>query len=513
MRALILSLICLSFYVAASEPPTVLTSSGRVVGESIEGGALRFLGIPYAASTAAANRWRPPRPVTPWHGIRSAVEYGDICPQILSDSFGPWTREFLAHGDMSEDCLSVNVWTPTLKRNEKLPVFVWIHGGAFVSGSGSVPIYAGYALAKQDVVVVTFNYRLGIFGFLGHPELDGEGVHSGEFGLLDQIAALRWVQANIAAFGGDPQRVTVAGQSAGAASVRALLSTPLTDGLFSKAIMQSSAAMGIALPTSAQSAALGLAVQAQLLADNLESLRQVPATELLQLAASAELSSATPGVRFSPTLGRTFSDAFEKAPIPILTGITGNENSVIMGQWDITSKDEFAALAGKNFGDQSGAFMDLYLRDNSSIAAAARQMLRDKGLAAIWFWLQTLPADVPVFTYLFEQAPPGEPEGHGSFHSGELPYVFGTLREGGRPYTRQDRDLSALMVRYWVNFIRSGNPNGEDLEAWPELHQYQLLRFGGSRPAQAIPVMDKSRLNLYRDAVAQGSKLGIFTTR
>src|SRR5262245_13266464 len=234
-------------------------TEGALAGKQ-EGAVAAFLGVPFAAPPVGANRWAPPRPAAKWKGERTADQFAASCQQGVSpQGFGPWTAEYVVQGPVSEDCLYVNVWTPAKNAPDRLPVLVWIYGGAFSSGSGSVAIYNGAALAAKGIVVVNVNYRVGVYGFLAHPGLTAESpAHaSGNYGLLDQVAGLRWVRDNIAAFGGDPTKVTIAGQSAGAASVHHLIASPLAKGLFVRAIAQSGSGMGLPVPDRATAETVG----------------------------------------------------------------------------------------------------------------------------------------------------------------------------------------------------------------------------------------------------------------
>jgi para-nitrobenzyl esterase len=243
---------CAAVVVAAARPPAAALATVRVAGgqlagaPSADGTVVAFKGVPFAAPPIGDLRWRAPRPPAAWPGVRRADTFGANCLQNIVDARKPWTYEFMAHGATSEDCLYLNVWSPAKAAAERRPVYVYIHGGGNTEGSGSVPVYDGSGLAAKGLVVVTINYRLGAFGFLAHPDLTGEAPYhaSGNYGLLDQIAAVKWVKDNIAGFGGDPSRITVAGQSAGAFGVRNLLVSPLAAGLFQRAIAESGVSLG-----------------------------------------------------------------------------------------------------------------------------------------------------------------------------------------------------------------------------------------------------------------------------
>ena len=294
LPALIAALLCAA---PAAADPVAMTTSGALRGV-VEGGAEAFLGVPYAAPPVGEGRWRDPQPVQPWRGERDATRYGPACEQGLAGAWGPYTSEFVAGPPVSEDCLTLNLWKPAGRpkgKTGRLPVLVFIHGGAFQGGAGSLPIYNGGKLAPRGAVVVTINYRVGVLGFLAHPGLSGESPHgaSGNFGLLDQIAALRWVQANAARFGGDPANVTVSGESAGAASVNNLIVSPLARGLFARAISFSGPSMAVAMPTLKDGEANGLALAARLGAASIADLRALPAQRLIDASGRSSLTRMT----------------------------------------------------------------------------------------------------------------------------------------------------------------------------------------------------------------------------
>lgn len=287
---------------AQAASPRVTTHSGVVAGAQ-ENTVAVFRGIPYAAPPVGPLRWRPPMPAPGWAGVRSAARFGHSCWQAVSpQGFGPWTHEYVVAGDISEDCLFLNVWAP-LKKGKLRPVLVWIHGGGFNSGSGAIPIYHGAALAARGAVVVTINYRVGVFGFLAHPDLTREagGAPPANFGLMDMVAALRWVKANIAAFGGDPAAVTIAGQSAGAMAVQDLVSAPMAKGLFQRAIGESG--LPRALTSLGDAEAQGTAFAREKGATSIAALRALPA-EALQSSRGGQCGPLRSGRRWPPAAGR-----------------------------------------------------------------------------------------------------------------------------------------------------------------------------------------------------------------
>jgi len=437
--------------------PVVHTKLGDVSGTAAKlPGVSAYLGIPYAAPPVGDLRWRAPRPAAAWKGTRAADHFSPSCIQGPNTPFGPWTSEFLLLGPTSEDCLYLNVWTAA-NANARRPVLVYIYGGGFSSGSGDVPVYDGSHLAaEQGLVVVNMNYRVGSLGFLAHPELTKEAGASGDYGLMDQVAALQWVRDNIAAFGGDPRRVMIAGQSAGAMSVYLLTASPMAKGLFQRAAIESGpgglAAMGITTGARvtrprADAEKEGLAYATKLGASTLAELRALPASKLVG------------GGRFGPVVDGHFLT--EEAPetfaagrqndVPTLTGLNADEGSASPGYGKAT--------------------------------AEAVRKARDAGVAGVDRLLieRAKSAHTPAFAYYFDRAIPWpeHPE-FGAFHTAEVPYVFGTLDVLKRPWTDVDRTLSKTMMTYWANFAATGDPNGAGVPRWPAFDPARpmLMRLG-----------------------------------
>lgn len=465
----------------------VKTAGGLVQGMAIADGAIRvFKGIPYAAPPTGSLRWRAPEPVTPWTGVRDASTYGSRCTQgrLFPD---------IVFTDLSEDCLTVNLWTPAKAAGDRLPVMVWIHGGGFQAGAGAEPRHDGEAFARRGIVLVTFNYRLGVFGFLAHPELTRESGRnaSGNYGLLDQVAALRWVRDNIAAFGGDPGNVTIFGESAGSFSVSALMATPLARGLFHKAIGQSGAFFTggggtLALAPLATTEERGAKFAATVGAESLAALRERPAADLLAAALKTQ-----PG--FAPNLDgyflaedvRTTFEAGRQSHVPLLAGWNKDEmrQAVTMRPQKPTVAS-FAEDARKRFGEDADAILQAYPASTDAEALeAAAAMASDMFIGQnTWTWIEThlKTGQSPVYRYRFDRQIPIEPgrmvmgvavtaKDVGARHAGEIEYVFGTL-DGSLPkvpWEAADRALSDAMTTYWANFARSGDPNGAGLPAWP----------------------------------------------
>ena len=508
------SLLVLSTGMAVGQQPapSVTTETGIVTG-SRRDGVDAFLGIPYADDTGGQNRWRAPKPPVKWTGARDTSDFGADCqqdPPYVPPGGSPWSAEYFPTKAMSENCLFVNVWRPAERQDAKLPVMVWIHGGGFSGGSGSVPLYDGASLAARGIIVVTLNYRVGVFGFLAHPALTKEAGSSGNYGLMDQIAALRWVRDNITNFGGDPARVTVAGQSAGAASVHALLASPQAEGLFVRAIAQSGSGMGIPMLHLKDAEALGEKLAVAAGADTIEALRQMPADAVAKAARAPALGP--PGIRFSPIVeGAVLPDPDrQRQDIPVLTGLTSDEGS--NGRdWSLTSRAQLDALIDRRFGAQAQTFRAFYSgADGHAATEAAQNLLREQAVASMLSWAARRPPKAaPVYAYLFRHPQPGtDATRFGTFHSAELPYVFGTLNKSARPFVDADRRIAATLGAYWANFVRDGHPNGQDMAVWPALSTGRIMSLGDT--VTAIDPLEPAKRRAYTDFVAKGGRLSLF---
>ena len=498
----------------ASQAPAdvVRTAQGTAAGTT-DHGARAWLGLPFAAPPVGDLRWKPPAPAVAWTGVRPADHFSASCEQgVNPDGFGPWTHEYVMSGPVSEDCLYLNIWAPA-KPVTKRPVLVWIYGGGFNSGSGEVPIYNGAAFAKKGIIVVNMNYRVGVYGFFSHPGLDAENPQgaSGNYGLMDQIAALKWVRANIAAFGGDPDNVTIAGQSAGSASVHALIDSPLATGLFVRAIAESGSGMGMTLSDHATADATGVKLATAAGATTIAQLRALTPD---QLAAAAK------GLGFGLSIdGAVFPDAAtadhgNHSDVPVLTGMTANESSSSrVNGTPVVTPDGLRQGITRQFGADAPAIAALYpATDEASTAIAKDAVARDRGLAAMYLWTANRKSHAPVYAYLWTHVEPGpDAAKYKAFHSSELPYVFGTLNTSDRPFTAADRKLSETAQTYWLNFIRRGNPNGAGLAYWPALKpsDKQILNIGDDIHAQ--PVLEPAKLDAFTHYVQGGGTLGLFS--
>jgi len=459
-----------------SQMPVRITS-GLISGTTDKNEVTAYLGIPFAAPPVGDLRWRPPQPAAHWEGVRKAEHFGASCMQSEPGSRLPWTEEFMTQGAVSEDCLFVNVWTPAKSANEKRAVMIYFYGGGFNEGSSSVAVYNGAELARQGVVVVTSNYRVGPLGFLVHPDLTKESPHhsSGNYGLLDQIAALQWLQKNIAAFGGDPSRVTIFGQSAGAISVADLMRSRLAKGLFARAIAQSGPGL---FPenlhgggeTFEQREQEGLKYAEAKGAHSLAELRALPASEFF---------IATPGVKgarsvsaFPVTDGWVLTAGHPAREVPLVVGMVAGDAAFASGFGPPMAPTvaSYTSTAQKMYGDMAATFLKLYpVEKDSDVASARKASQTDRARVSIDFWCEgQLKRSGRIYTYFFDRPIPWpvHPE-FGAFHTSEVPYIFETLKLLDRPWKPADFKLSEMMASYWSNFAKTGDPNGSSLPQWP----------------------------------------------
>jgi para-nitrobenzyl esterase len=453
------------------------------------------MGIPFAAPPVDALRWKPPHAAEPWTGVRDVTRAAPRCIQ-----HAPYGELEPDNPAMSEDCLYLNVWTPDASANAKLPVLFWIHGGEFWAGSGSEARYNGAKFAARGAVVVTINHRLGVFGFLSHPELSAEGERgtSGNYGLLDQIAALRWTRENIAAFGGDLDNITVGGESAGSCSVSFLMASPLSKHLFHRALGQSCAyfmpephAMK-PLPH-ADNERRGLAFMHAAGADSIAELRAMPAAHLLDTwlkDPSKRMQPCFDG-HILPHVDAVFASG-EQARIPLLCGWNGDEYGFIRAGRDKFDADAFYSRVAQSFGTDAEALLAAYA-DADPLETAA-QLTSDRTMVwPTWKWAEEHAKFAPVFVYQFDRAAPGSP--FGATHASELEYVFGVLDSKPRNYARADYDLSGRIGDHWGNFARNGDPNGDNLPHWPRYDAKKSVMYLDDQSAER-PLQIQDRLVL-----------------
>jgi para-nitrobenzyl esterase len=481
-------------------------------------GVRSFKGIPFARPPVGDLRWREPQPVVKWKDARNADQFGPRCMQRTGPGADYWFRS----NGMSEDCLYLNVWTPTRSGGDKLPVLVYIFGGGFQNGDGSEPRYDGANMARKGMVAVSVNYRTNVFGFFVHPELTKESPHhaAGNYGLLDQVAALRWVQKNIAAFGGDPKRVTIAGESAGSISVSALMASPLSRELMAGAIGESGAMISSLPPQPlAEAEQNGVKFAAAAGAGSLAALRGMTAEQIQEAVTKAQ------GVRFSTALDGYFLtkplaavfEAGEQAKIPLLAGSNTQEQAArsVLGAGDPTP-ETLAAAIRRFYPDRADEVLKAYAATTpDEVYEAATQLASARFIShGTWKWteLQMKNGGKPVYRYLYArprpaylgmpgQPPPAPPQSkggpqqpagpRGAVHSAEIQYAMGNLDLDKRyVWEPADYEVSKLMQAYFVNFIKTGNPNGAGLPEWPAYQagdNYRIMRIDAESHALPEP--------------------------
>lgn len=470
----------------------------------VEGGLIRgtagwgwnvreFRGIPYAAPPTGNLRWRPPQPVVPWHGVRVADRFSPVCMQLQRPmNQRDWNEGLIR---TSEDCLYLNVWTPAGSNTERLPVMIYIYGGGGVQGGASEPRYDGNSMAKKGVVVVNMNYRVNVFGWLALPELTAESEHhaSGNYGALDQLTAIRWVKKYIRGFGGDPEKITIWGQSAGSRSVCTLVASPLAAGLFRAAIGESGTAME-RMTTLAEAEAAGVRFAGSAGAKSLAGLRAMPAAEILAAFAKHPHAMNGPIVDgwFLPRDAYHIFASGRQNHVDLLTGVTNDEGMALtpLRQAPPTTLAEYTDMAQTVFGGDAETFLQLYpAKTDAGVKRAYHDACRDALLAShrTWARLQSADGTSRAYLYLFTHVPPN-PSGNGNslpnyvgaIHTTELLYAFDNLRIKDLPWTDLDRRLAVILSSYWSNFGKTGDPNGPTLPEWPPYNSKheQLLEIG-----------------------------------
>ncbi|HKG14667.1 MAG TPA: carboxylesterase family protein [Pyrinomonadaceae bacterium] len=488
----------------AFAPDRVKTADGVVVGVGRRGSGVRaFKGVPFAEAPTGELRWKEPRPVKSWKGVRAATKFGPRCMQ--APIFGDMN---FRSGGMSEDCLYLNVWTPARSGREKLPVLVYFYGGGFVAGSGDEPRYDGASMAAKGIVAVTVNYRLGVFGFMAHPELTKESPHnaSGNYALLDQTAALRWVQRNIAAFGGDPKRVTIAGESAGSVSVSAQTASPLSKDLIAGAIGESGSIIATlgAVPLS-QAEAAGTKFASELSAPTLAALRALSTRQVLDAATRGGFASIgrfpiTVDGYFFPEDPAAIFAAGRQAHVPLLVGWNTEEMTwLALLQGKEPTRENYEASVRALYGANAAEVLNAYpASTRAEVIAAATDLAGDRFIAySTWKWaeLHAKTGAGRVYRYLYARPrppmraemgnasaglaggvvrgpsaapPPPPPPALGAVHSAEIEYALGNLSTNEvYPWMPDDYKVSKLMQEFFANFIKRGDPNGPGLPPWP----------------------------------------------
>jgi len=499
MRRLLLAIAIAALpWMSAAQKPTAKVEQGLLQG-TVEEGLTVYRGIPFAAPPVGDLRWRAPEPAAKWNGVRQADKFA---PQCVQGNLGPAPPPGPPQ-PMSEDCLYLNVWTPAKPASDRIPVFVWIYGGGFNAGATSIPLYSGEVLAHKGVVLVSIAYRVGTLGFLAHPELSAESPHhvSGNYGLLDMIAALQWIKKNIAAFGGDPGKVTIFGESAGGIAVSMLCASPLAKGLFEGAISESGGSFGPPRPTSLPGENMRLLSDAErngegfarnVGATSIAELRKIPAEKLL--AATRGLAWPNIDGWVIPTDQYTMYAAKQFNDVPVLIGYNSDEGASFSPPH---TPQEYIDSVHKRYDSFAGSLLSAYPSGETAVAKTARDLARDTAFGwHTWIWarLQSEAGKSKVFFYYFDQHPdyPADSPraGYGSPHGSELPYVFGHLN-GMRDQqaTASDQVISDAMVTYWTNFAKYGDPNGEGEPAWPAFsdRNAELMYFSGTPHTGPVP--------------------------
>lgn len=501
MKLIFLVVILISTAGAAFAADQVRTANGVVEGRGAQRSGVRiFRGIPFAQPPTGELRWREPQPLQNWKGVRQAIDFSPRCMQapIFDD------MRFRSNG-VSEDCLYLNVWTPARSNRERLPVLVYFYGGGFVSGDSSEPRYDGESMAAKGIVVVTVNYRLGVFGFMAHPELTRESPHkaSGNYGLLDQNAALRWVQQNVRNFGGDPKRVTIGGESAGSISVSAQMASPLSKQLIAGAIGESGAITGAlsAVPL-AKAEETGSKFAASLGAQSIAALRAMTAEQILEPASKGRYASVG---RFPLAIDGYFLPADpsmiyaegKQAPVPLLVGWNSEELSfqALLGR-DEPTPENYRKVLEKLYAARAADVLKLYpATTREEVIQSATDLAGDRFLAySTWKWaeLHGKTSGARIYRYFYTRprpAPRGQnaPPARGAVHSAEIEYALGNLAVNDvYAWTADDYRVSATMQNYFANFIKKADPNGPGLPQWP------AIRSGGEVRVMRLDVQSRA---------------------
>ena len=483
----------------AQTPAPVLTDSGLVQGAAA-GDLTVYKGIPFAAPPVGELRWRDPQPVAKWDGVRLTTEFAN----------DPYQGD--GKGKVGEDCLYLNVWTPAKSAGERVPVLVWIYGGGFSFGSTSTPVHNGEHLARKGVVLVTLNYRVGTLGFLAHPALSAESPQhvSGNYGLLDQIAGLQWVRRNIAAFGGDPEKVTIFGESAGGISVSMLCASPLAHGLFRGAISESGGSFGPTRPTTypgenmrtlADAEASGVTYAKNAGAASLADLRRLPPDKLPGGWGTGTAWPIVDGWVIPDDQHKLYAAA-KYNDVDILVGYNSDEGLSFSRE---KTPEEFIANVRKRYGPFADKLLAAYPVGDKTVPKTARDLMRDAAFGwQTWAWatLQAKRGTSRVFYYYFDQHrdyAAGAPDAdHGTPHGVDVPYVFQTLDRKDAKLTPGDWAVSDALSTYWTNFTKHGDPNGAGVLAWPRftdgnrpvMYFHNQPSVGAVPSAESLQVLD-----------------------
>lgn len=533
MKKYFILIISVLFIFSCTEPQTfklpneVKIESGRITGIPGRNQSITvFKGIPYAAPPVGDLRWRPPQPVEAWKGIKACDKFGPSAMQTPQAPFMMWSTEFIIDTSLgySEDCLTLNVWTDAKSSDAKRPVLLFIHGGAYTSGGSSCEIYDGEGLAKKGVVVVTINYRLGVFGFFTHPALSAESENnvSGNYGILDMIAALKWVKENIAAFGGDPDNVTIQGQSAGASAVNVLLLSPLAKGLFHRAIPQSFNLLNRKMPTLSEMEAAGMKsaitdnngtpmdqsddrVISPFGSKSAAEMRAMRAEDLL--AISFPVSPNVDGYVLPADMLEVLKTGRQN-DVPVLIGMVEGDAMLFSGGFGgkLVNLENYQESAREKYGEYADKFLALYPAHNDAEAAARNRESSLDNLNVLSYYsgkARSIKGKTDTYIYFFTHVMPGPQSAiHGAFHTADVPYsfnYFSPLR--GDYWTKLDYDIGNRISDYWVNFIKNGNPNGQGLPEWPAWQDgdLELMELGDTFSPVSIPKEKADFWKVYYD--------------
>ncbi|HET8889202.1 MAG TPA: carboxylesterase family protein [Candidatus Angelobacter sp.] len=498
--AVLITLLLSSSAAFAVITDPVRVEQGLLAGTSGSSADMRvYRGIPFAAPPVGDLRWKAPQPAAKWQGVRKATEFSNACWQTPYPAAAAIYQAKLP--PLSEDCLYLNIWTPAKSAKDRLPVMVWIHGGGFTRGFAGTGAYDGEALARKGAVIVTLNYRLGIFAFFAHPALSAESGHhaSGNYALLDQIAALQWVQKNIAAFGGDAARVTIFGESAGSWAVNSLMASPLAKGLFQRAIGESGGSFS-PMRTLAEAEKEGLHLAVLLTLANaagakieagdkppaqsiLKTLRSKPAEELLKASDAETVRPMVDGWVLPEDVATIFAQG-KQHDVPLIVGYNADEGTTLAPQAANLKAMMFTAGAYQRYGSQADAFLKVYPAGSDEQAVTSfYSAFRDQSFGwemRTWARMATKTGHQPAYLYYFSRRAPGPQSARlRAFHALDIAYVFGTF-VWPFPWDDTDKKLSDAMTSYWVNFAATGNPNGGNLAKWPVYNAKddQALEFG-----------------------------------
>jgi para-nitrobenzyl esterase len=497
-KLLVCALLLFAYTAFAAIPDPVRVEQGLLAGTSGTSPDMRvYRGIPYAAPPVGELRWKAPQPPAAWQGVRPATKFPDGCWQTPYPPAAAIYRSQLP--ELSEDCLYLNIWTPAKSAKDKLPVMLWIHGGGFTRGYGGSHAYDGEALARKGAVIVTINYRLGVFGFFAHPALSAESGHhaSGNYALLDQIAALEWVKRNIAAFGGDPGRVTIFGESAGSWAVNVLMASPLAKGLFHRAIGESGGSFGPMKPLAdaeREGEKLGNLLASDLRsqkpegatvagADVIKALRDMSPQNLIKAFETEAIQPIVDGYVLPQDIASIFAQG-KQNDVPLIAGYNADEGTTLAPQGVNMKAIVFTSGVHQRYGELADQMLKIYPAASDDEAVKSfYSAYRDQVFGwemRTWVRMATKTGHQPAYLYYFSRRPPGpQSERLRAFHAAEIAYVFGTF-PWPFPWEDIDKKLSDAMTSYWVNFAATGNPNGSVLPKWPAYNTKddQALEFG-----------------------------------